>query len=200
MNAEEDRSYRNWAKFLNPESLKSNLIAASLFLTAYELLRTSIIDRIRDFFTFDLKENRGAVSEYYKIKVLSLNKSPLRASLLWLKEMSAINDADIKLVDTIRKHRNELAHTLPKFISTADMEIRIDLLGDIYKLVTKIDRWWIKEVDIPTNSDFDGQEVADEDIQSGTMLCIQMMLRIVTDENPSVFWDELQRQRSVFAK
>lgn len=193
MDTPKDQAYRSWAKFLNPESLRGNLIAASIFLTAYELLRTSVIDRIRDFFTYEFNEHGRVVSEDYKVKVLSLDKSPLRASLLWLKEMSAIGDTDIELVDEIRKHRNELAHDLPKFIATVDAEINVNLLESVYELLTKIDRWWIKEVDIPTNPDFDGQEVADDEIQSGMMLCMQMMLRIATDENASVFWDEFQK-------
>ncbi len=194
MDALKEQVFRSWAKFLNPESLRSNLIAASIFLAAYETLRTSVIDRICNFFTYEFDENGGVVSEDYKNKVLSLDKSPLRASLLWLKEMSAIGDAEIELVDEIRKHRNDLAHDLPKFLTTADAEININLLGAIYELVTKIDRWWIKEVEISVNSDFDGQEVADADIQSGTMIFIQMMLRIATGEDSSVFWDEFQKQ------
>lgn len=199
MNTPEDQVYRSWAKFLNPESLRGNLIAASIFLAAYELLRTSVIDRIRDFFTYEFNEHGGVVSEDYKGEVLSLDKSPLRASLLWLKEMTAIGDTDIELVDKIREHRNELAHDLPKFIATDDAEINIDLLGSIYVLLTKIDRWWIKEVHIPANLDFDGQEVADDEIQSGRMLCMQMMLRIATDENASVFWDEFQKRSVKFS-
>jgi hypothetical protein len=199
MNTPEDLVYRSWAKFLNPESLRGNLIAASIFLTAYELLRTSVIDRIRDFFTYEFNEHEGVASEDYKDKILSLDKSPLRASLLWLKKMTAIDDTDIELVDKIRKHRNELAHNLPKFIATADAEINIDLLGSIYVLLTKIDRWWIKEIHIPTNPDFDGQEVADDEIQSGVMLCMQMMISIATDENASIFWDEFQKQPVKFS-
>jgi hypothetical protein len=194
MDALREQVFRSWAKFLNPESLRSNLIAASIFLAASETLRTSVIDRICNFFTYKFDENGGVVSEDYRNKVLSLDKSPLRASLLWLKEMSAIGDAEIELVDEIRKHRNDLAHDLPKFLTSADAEININLLGAIYELVTKIDRWWIKEVEISVNSDFDGQEVADANIQSGTMIFIQMMLRIATGEDSSVFWDEFQKQ------
>jgi hypothetical protein len=108
--------------------------------------------------------------------------------------MSALDDADIELVNAIRKHRNELAHDLPKFITTADADINIRLLESIYKLVTKIDRWWIREVEIPANSDFDAQEVIDSNIQSGNMLFIQMMIQIATGEDSSVFWNEFQKQ------
>ncbi|TAE53152.1 MAG: hypothetical protein EAZ87_24045 [Nostocales cyanobacterium] len=199
MNAPRKPVFDSWAKFLNPQSLRSNLIAASIFLAAYETLCTSAIDRIRNFFAYDFDENGlGIESEDYKKKVLSLDKIRLRASLLWLKEMSAISDADIILVDEIRRHRNKLAHELPRFLTDADAEININFLVDIYELVTKIDRWWIREVDIPTNSDFDGQNIADSDIKSGSMIFIQMMLKIATGEDSSVFWDEFQKQTSSF--
>jgi hypothetical protein len=34
----------SWDKFLNPETLRANLIAASIFITSYEILKGSIID------------------------------------------------------------------------------------------------------------------------------------------------------------
>jgi len=193
MNEQRDQARRGWAKFLNPEALRSNLIAASLFLAAYETLRASIIDRIRGFFTHDFDENGMIVGEAYGTKVLSLDKSPLRASVLWLKEMSAIDDFDIAQIDRIREHRNELAHDLPTFIATAEAEINIQLLSEILALVTKIDRWWIREVDIPTNPDYDGREVADCDICSGNMAFLQMMIQIAVGENSAVYWDEFQQ-------
>ena len=50
MSAKRESAYQGWAKLLKPEVLRSNLIVASLFLAAYESLRASIIDRVRDFF------------------------------------------------------------------------------------------------------------------------------------------------------
>ncbi len=194
MSDHRERARRGWAKLLNPDVLRSNLIAASIFLAAYEMLRATVIDRIRSFFSNEFRDGEWITSEGYRANCLSLDKSPLRASLLWLQRMSAINDADIALVDSIREHRNDLAHDLPKFLMTADAEVNIQLLDGIYELITKVDRWWIREVDMTTDPDYDGREVADEDIASGNMLFIQMMVRIATGEDSGVFWEEFQKQ------
>jgi hypothetical protein len=188
------QAHRGWAKFLNPEVLRSNLIVAPIFLAAYEMLRASVIDRIRSFFSHEFRNGEWIASEDYQKKCLALDKSPLRASLLWLKQMSAIDDADIARADRIREHRNQLAHDLPKFLGAPDSEVNVQLLVGIYELVTKIDRWWIRGVDMTTDPDFDGREVADEDITSGNMLFIQMMPRIATGEDSGVFWEEFQKQ------
>jgi hypothetical protein len=49
--------------FLNPEVLRPNLIMASLYIAAFEMLKDTIIDRTRDFYTtgFDsrVKKNGG---------------------------------------------------------------------------------------------------------------------------------------------
>jgi hypothetical protein len=195
MDEQREQAYRGWSKFLNPEVLRTNLITASIFLATYEMLRASVIDRIRNFFTHDFDENGGIVSEDYQAKVLSLDKSPLRASLLWLKGMSVLDDSDIAHVDQIREHRNALAHDLPKFLGTAEAEINLQLLVGMYELVTKIDRWWIREVELATDPDHDGREVADEDIASGNMLCIQLMIQVATGEDSAAtIWEEFQTQ------
>ena len=194
MNDHRQQTLRGWAKFLNPEVLRSNLITASIFLSAFEILRASIIDRIRDFYSHEFRDGKWIPSEEYTSKCLTLDKSRLLASLLWLKEMSVIVDTDIARVDAIREHRNDLAHDLPKFLATADAEINVQLLVSIYELVTKIDRWWVREVEMAVDSDFDGREVADEEIMSANMVFIQMMLRIATGEDSAVFWEEFQKQ------
>jgi hypothetical protein len=62
--------------------------------------------------------------------------------------------------------------------------------------VAKIERWWIREGELPTNPDFDGQEVAAEDIHSWGMLFLQMMVHIATGDDVSVYWAEFQRLSS----
>jgi hypothetical protein len=188
-----EKVLRSWAKLLNPESLRSNLIAASIFLAAYEILRESVINRIQDFFTQGFDENGWIIGKDYETKVLALDKSPLRSSLLWLKGMDAIDEADLAQMDRIREHRNELAHDLPKFLGSDDAEINIQLLSGIHELIAKVDRWWIREVEMTTNPDFAGREVADEEIVSGNMLFIHLMLRIATGDDAGALWKEFQK-------
>lgn len=194
VNSQHQKVIRGWAKLLNPVALKDNLIVASLFLAAYETLKTAIIDQIRNFYCCGFNEQGEIISPNYQAKVLALDKSRLLASLLWLKNNNAIDDADIARIQQIRQHRNELAHELQRFLATAEAEINIDLLGSIYDLVTKIDRWWIREVEIPTNPDFDGQDVADKDIQSGRMLFLHLMVRIAGGDDSTELYETFLQQ------
>lgn len=193
------QAFDGWTKFLKPEVLKGNLITASIFLAAYETLCASVIGRLRDFYSFGFNADGPIIDEKYETQVLSLDKSDFRASLLWLKENSAIDDSDIAKIDQIRQHRNDLAHELPKYLLTANTDIDVNLLVAMYDILTRIDRWWIQEVELPTNPDYDGIEIADDDIISGSMLFIQMMIRIATGADSAIYWEEFQKQAgSVF--
>lgn len=40
----------SWDEFLNPEVMRSRLIAASIYIAGFEALKDAIVGRIRDFF------------------------------------------------------------------------------------------------------------------------------------------------------
>jgi hypothetical protein len=42
-------------------------------------------------------------------------------------------------------------------------------------LLRKVETWWIKNVDIPINSDFDGQTVEDQEIIPGPVMGLQLL-------------------------
>ena len=193
---EQGKAFRGWDKFLNPDVLKGNLITCSLYIATYEALRTSVIDRIKDFFTNGYGKDGPTVSQDYQDKVLSLNRSSFLASQLWLKEMGAIDADDVCSIHQILDHRNALAHDILRFLTETEVEVNINLMAEMYRIVSKIDRWWIREVDIPTNADYDGHEIADDDILSGTMICIQIMLHTATGEDSTALWELWQRHRT----
>lgn len=193
--------FESWNKFLNPDSLKSNLIVASLFLTAYESLRASVIDSLKEYFCIGFDQDGLKLSPRYQSEVLSRHKSPLRASLLWLQEMDVVTESDLECVDQIREHRNEIAHDLPRFITESDSDVKVSLIANICELVAKIDKWWICEVEIPTNPDFTSEQLDSIDcdgVASGRMTFLRMMLEIATgdDEQAAEYYNAFTKTAS----
>ena len=197
MNVQSDFAFKSWAKFLDPDSLKSNLISASLFIAAFEVLQSSVMDPLKGFFSLGFDVTGVQISPKYGTEVLSRHKSPFRASLLWFRESGAIDDLDLELVDKIRDHRNELAHQLPKYIATVGAEINLQLLQSTCDFVAKIDRWWIKEIEMPTDPDMTPERLDatnESDITSGNMMFLQMMTKIAAGDDSAA--DDILKQIS----
>ncbi len=172
-------SQKNMEKLLTPHVLKSNLVMASLYLSAFEILKTSIVERIKKFFT-DYNGNQLHVSSDYR-NVTRIHKDELQASCLWLEQNGAITSDEVLMMDSIRQHRNKIAHELPHFLIDVNREIDIQNFENIRCLLRKIEVWWIREVEIPSNSDFDGLEVADENIQPGPVLLLDVLVELALE-------------------
>lgn len=61
---------KSWERFLNPESLKENLVISSLYITSFEILKDSIISKIKDFFIEGIDEKvlyivKNTIKKYY---------------------------------------------------------------------------------------------------------------------------------------
>lgn len=59
-----------------------------------------------------------------------------------------------------------------------DAHLEVRLFQNASDLLRKIEIWWIQNVEIPTNSDFDGKEIANEEISSGKELVLKMMVDV----------------------
>jgi hypothetical protein len=174
-----DPNQNAWLNFLNPNTLRDNLIRASMFLAAFEMLENSVINGLRGFMCFEYDESNQLVdSDHYKDDVLDRHRSRFAASLEWLIENGAANADDRDCAQRIREHRNLIGHELPKIIASSEHELDETLFDDLYNLVAKIDRYWIRELEIPSNSDFDHldpYEIPDSEITSGNMIFLGMM-------------------------
>jgi hypothetical protein len=170
----------SWLKLATPEILGGNLIRASLFLVAWEILKGSIIGKPLGFFATEFKDGNWQPSPKYKEVVLSLDRNVLMASCLWFKSMEALTDDDIRKLQEAREYRNQIAHNLLEFLGNYDKELEDKHLQVVQELLVKVDRWWVREIEIPTNPDFDGQEIPDEEISSGNMLVLAMIFDVVS--------------------
>ena len=177
MDSEREQAYRSWKKFLDPDDLKANLVRASVYLSSYELLKWVIVERPRQFFsTVHLQKK-------YKAEVIALHsKDPFHASCLWFQKMQAIDGDDATMVEEIRRHRNDIAHELPKYLTDSRFVVNMQLLDSVHFLVGKIERWWIREIEMPVNPDFDPVDVGsipDREIQSGIMIVMDVIHKVV---------------------
>ncbi len=173
-----NKTQSSWETFLNPATLRPNLIAASVYITAFELLKTAIVDRIKSFYTHGFDRNGGHIDPEYDSEVLSRNRSHVFASLEWLKEMHAIDDADMAVFERVKKLRNELAHELTSILFQGLPADLVERLTEMISLLDKIERWWIVNVEIPINPDLKGLEINESQVIPGPIMGLRLLLDI----------------------
>ena len=61
------------------------------------------------------------------------------------------------------------------------LQLNTEKLLRLFQLLCKVDRWWITEVDIPTNPDFDGQNISPSEVGSGSMEFVSYLIKVVYD-------------------
>jgi hypothetical protein len=178
-----------WERFLNPDILRQNLILASLYIAYYEILKDSIIGRLKDFFAREWTKEGPMESETYKVKVLTRNKSSIYASLSWLIENKVIDKDDFESFEHIKKCRNELAHELAELINKGIELQHLEAFGKLIHLLNKIEVWWILNVEIPTNEDFADKQIDESHIIPGPIAMLQVLLDVALgDEERSKFY------------
>lgn len=166
---------------LDPAEVRINLARAGLVLATYELVKSEVIQGVRGFFVY---LNRG--HDNYQRHVLSLApKSVFKASCAWLREMGALRDGDYETLEALQRHRYAVAHELPTYVGDPNTEVDIDLVRAVAEILRRLGQFWGRiEVDI--NEDFDGMEIADEDIRSGVSIFVDFLLDVTVSSHDRV--------------
>jgi hypothetical protein len=188
---------RSWENFLNPEITRGYLIAASTYIAGFEALKNSVIDRIRVFFWTGFDASGDKIDPKYESNVLSRSKSPVYASLDWLKEMKAVDDKDLAAFERVKNCRNRLAHDLLSTLASTGLPPDYsECFNDMIALLHKIEMWWITEVEIPTNPDLHDKEIDYKGIVPGPIMTMRLLSDIALgDEKQSRFYlDEFRRR------
>ena len=178
-----------WRNFLDPEVLRPNLMLASIYIATYEILKDSIIRRLRELFVRGFDETGELIGPDYKIEVLDKNKSPLYASLEWLKESDAITDDDITIYNLVKQHRNNIAHEISHMLSEGLPSDFSDRFNEMVSLLSKIERWWIVNYEIPLNPKLAAEEIVESEIVPGPIASLRMMIDVALgSEEQSIFY------------
>lgn len=152
---------------------------ATMFITTFEILKNSIVDRIRDFYSIGWSEGGSTVSPEYKTKVLARDKSPVYASLNWLHEHQVINDDDLETFEQLKSTRNLVAHQLFDIVTGQAKSNHMEQFQVLVELLRKIEVWWVVNVELATDPDYADAEIHEEGIVPGAILSLQMLLEVV---------------------
>jgi len=191
---EERKAFAAAETVLDPERIRLNLLFASLYLSAFEILRGSIIDHIEDFFVPvpDVVSNaegiRAQCLDRYKREVgvgfSVFSSRKLIPSCRWLQKNGVLHCGEIDEIKGIREHRNTIAHQLPELIFSEELlAVDLDRLRRIRDLLRKIELFWIRlNMDIwTTGRSIDTEEIPDDEIVSGRETMLGVIINTVSD-------------------
>jgi len=78
----------------------------------------------------------------------------------------------------MRDCRNEITHEIIRMLTEGIGSDRASLFVGMVGLLKKIETWWIVNVEIPINPDFDGKEIDEAGITPGPLITLQLMVDI----------------------
>lgn len=171
-----------WTNILDEESLKYNLEFTAIFVMFYECFKDYIVNQVKGFYCDIPEIEDGELvyceTEEYKREVRALDSKHLdNASLKWFLQFKVISQEDYENYQLIRKRRNSLTHETLKNLCEGFDESDVQLFIILKNLYTKIDKWWINEIEIPIAGD-DVPEDYDEDGVCGLQ---SLALSLITD-------------------
>lgn len=165
---------------LSPDSVSQTLIRAGCLLSAYELLKLQIVDGVHDeYWTGNIRDDGTKVYDdaRYQQEVLARDKNRFKASCAWLVEADALSPEQVHSLEVVRDHRHEVAHELPRILIDPDFEVRTDVLFAAAACLRTVSVFW-GQMAVAADPQWDGREVADEDIWGGPDLLMRDLLKI----------------------
>lgn len=160
--------------------MKRTLVRAGAFLSAYELIKLQVIDGVKDeYWRGEMRDGKKVYREAdYQRQVLARDPdSRFRASCSWLVEIGALTQLQAGVLEEVHRHRQELAHELPKILIDPDFDVDTKLLLAAAGCLRSLGVFWGRDA-VAIDPTWDGVEVADEDIWSGPALLMSSLLEI----------------------
>ena len=147
---------------------REQFIYAGLLLTIFEVFKSFVVNEVDSFFSSSFKIENG-VSRYergerFKQIIAEKGKGEpgqhrnkvFRAALSFFYEFKAITKTECDEIERIYNLRNEIGHELFCIITDDSKNpITIDDVLTTYSIYLKIVRWWLKEIEFPTEPGFD---------------------------------------------
>jgi hypothetical protein len=180
-------TFKEWEAFLNPEVVRTKLISAGLFLVAHEMLLDSVKRRPLGFFANRWTSGGPDPSQEYTKEVLDRDpkgkRDAFRGSVAWLRMMDALSADDEANIRTVKDARNKIAHEMTHMLGAAVMPDFAEHFALLMRLVDKIETWWIINVDISTDPDFDDQNIVEKEVISGPSWMMHILAEVALSKD-----------------
>ena len=195
---------QSWADSLNPDVVRQRLMLVGLFMVAHEFLVGCIRDRPLYFFADRFKRSGDPIrSKKYEEEVLALDPKgkcdPMRGGSEWLRRMNVIDETDEIAIREVTEARNKLAHELGDALLGEGMPNLSELFPKLLSLIKKIEGWWILNVEVPANPDFDAKEVDEGSVTSGPEIAMNVLWDIAMgkEEEAWAYYRQWTNRRSL---
>ena len=185
-----------WNNILDESILRTNVNFAAMFVLNYECLKDYVIEQLRGFYSnrtiFEKNKVIDVESQEYKDEVRSLDKNIENASLKWFMQLDAITQLDYDTYQKIRERRNDITHELLKNLNEGFAEKDLILFAELLSLYSKLDKWWINEIEIPTS----GEDILDDydrdGVCGGQALVLSIINSIILGDKGEEYKDMLE--------
>ena len=125
-----------------------------------------------------IKDGKLIVGPDYSSEVLNRNRSPVHASLDWLRENKAVSGEDIAVFGRLTQRRNEISHALHTYLlDEALMGEMPSMFEELRRLLRKIEVWWIVNFDMTLTDDVP-EKVEEVDIMPGPIMMLDLMIGV----------------------
>lgn len=182
----------DYDNLLDKKRLEFNLKNISLFIAIYEYLSNSIIENVKFMYASEIKfqDNRIIYNESkeYQQEIRDRlidkhgNKNILKSSILWLIDGACLNMEEYDQFLEIKQLRNKIVHEMLNYIVNGFEQREMTAFCNLLKLLEKIDKWWINEIEIPISGEYKPGEYNEDDVVSlGTLFYQVVIDSILTD-------------------
>jgi hypothetical protein len=195
----------NMLHFLDPTLLREKLAFFSLFIAIYENFKYTIVEHVRWFYCNGFQDGKPTFDDYGRevlSKVESGKNKEIRATLLWLEQADAININDSRFFREITNLRNSLAHDMAQQLLSPLKQELVDQCLEMLALFEKIERWWIIQVELPTDPDSPFETDESTEPEMATSLNVEFLKMATTivltsaDKYKRMYQDLLSRTKN----
>jgi hypothetical protein len=199
---------KSGGKLLDKAATREVLMLSGFYLLAFEVLKTQIIDGLKDWIVWHTEPTperveslrkafgdevvQGEIARYeeqvarYKAEVgIKLNEREFKGlipSANWLKNAGVLTDEDIADLQKIREHRNDLAHKPHNFVWYHDKKVDVSLFTKVISLVDKVSVFWVKQdMSCHPDSEINQREWKDEEILSGPSAALHLAFDAIAE-------------------